>query len=146
MRSRATPRARRWAPALGLLALWPALSGKLPAQSADATEPKLAGTWTWTWKDAGGQTHRHTMEVEGVGAKLAAREIFDREPSVRVENLKLDGKAVRFRVVRGPRKAEYSGKVGDADHINGTVTVTAGDGVAVENVWKAERTKNIPKP
>ncbi len=112
--------------------------------SAAADVPEIAGTWTWSWKDAKGQTHKHVLELEGVGAKLAAREIFDDEPPVKVDNLTLKGKDFKFNVMRDGRKAEYSGKVADADHINGTVTVTV-DGQPRENEWKAERRKDAPK-
>lgn len=99
--------------------------------------PKLAGNWTWTWKDAAGETHRHVLEVEGLGTKIAARERFDDHPAVRVADLKLVGKKVRFSVVRDSRKAEYDGVVADdLSAINGTVTVTK-DGQADEFPWKA---------
>lgn len=132
--------------------LWPALGlvaaaclsagGRLDAQT-EAT-PALAGTWTWTWKDGTGNTHRHVLEVEGTGTKLAAREIFDSQEPVRVGKIAVDGKAVKFTVLRGPNKSDYNGKVADADHINGTVVVTT-NGQATEFPWKAERRKDIPK-
>ena len=117
--------------------------GRSPGQ--DTATPKLAGNWTWTWKDALGQTHRHVLEVEGVGTKLAARELFDGQPAVPASNLKLDGKTIRFTVVRDQRKADYNGKVADADLINGTVSVSSGGGQPEEFVWKAERGKEIAK-
>jgi len=115
------------------------------ARGEDAAEtPALSGTWTWTWKDKDGQTHRHVIEVEGLGTKLAAREIFDDETPVKVKDLTLKGKDLKFTVVRGERRSDYSGKVADADHINGTVTVTT-DGTASDFEWKAERSKKVPK-
>ena len=72
-----------------------------PARAAEP--PKLAGTWTWTWKDRIGETHRHILEVEGVGTKLAARELFDDQPAVAVSNLTLDGSIGP--VHRRPRQA-----------------------------------------
>ena len=86
--------------------------------------PKLAGTWTWEWKDAEEKTHKHVLEVEGVGAKIAARERFDDLAAIKVTELKLDGKALSFTVQRGDRRSEYKGTVADADTINGTVTVS----------------------
>jgi hypothetical protein len=110
-----------------------------------AAPAALAGTWTWTWKDPKGQTHRHVIEVEGTGKALAAQEVFDELPPVRVTNLKVEGNNVRFTVVRGRKRSDYSGKIADPDHINGTVLVADGEGQATEFVWKAERRKDIPK-
>jgi hypothetical protein len=108
-------------------------------RSRAADVPKLAGNWTWTWNDASGDTHRHILEVEGLAEKLAARERFDDQPAVRVADLSLDGRKVKFSVVRDKRKADYSGVVADDDKtINGTVNVTV-DGQANEFVWKATR-------
>jgi len=98
----------------------------------------LAGTWTWSWKDAAGETHRHVLEVEGVDTKLAARERRDELPPVRVNDLKLVEKRVRFSVVRGQNRADYVGVWADPSTINGTVTVTT-DGQSQEHVWKATR-------
>lgn len=141
--SYATPRFPRLALVLVSMV---AVSNALLAQTTKSKSevPKLAGTWTWTWKDREGTTHRHVMEVEGTGTKVAARETFDDQEQVRVSDLKLDGNSVRFTVVRDGRKADYSGKVADADHINGTVTTKTGDD-SNEFPWKAERRKDIPK-
>jgi hypothetical protein len=89
-------------------------------------------------------THRHVLEVEGTGAKLAARERFDDEPPVKVADLSFREKNVRFTVVRGKHRAAYSGVLADADSINGTVTVTD-EGESHEWVWKAKR-KPAPAP
>jgi hypothetical protein len=142
-----TPQPR---PRIRLVALT-LLSGLLPpcalsARARAADVPKLAGNWTWSWKDPAGATHRHILEVEGVGAKLAARERFDDLPAVRVADLKLDGKDVRFSVVRDQRRADYRGVVdGDGATINGTVTVTS-DGESNEFVWKAAREPAAKEP
>lgn len=108
-----------------------------PSKAGAADVPKLAGNWTWTWKDRSGEEHRHVLEVEGMGSKLAARERFDDEKAVKVEGLKLDGKSIRFAVVRDGKRADYSGVVADSSTINGTVLVTI-DGQATEHVWKAK--------
>jgi hypothetical protein len=135
--------------ALGLL---PGVFVPLAAAFADdapkaSDVPKLAGTWNWTWKDKSGLTHRHILEVEGVGKKLAARERFDKLPPVAVTDLKLDGKNIRFAVVRGEHRADYSGVVADANTINGTVKVTD-EGETSEFVWEARREtkKTTPPP
>ena len=133
------PRAFPLLVALSFLAAGPAAAGD------EGPEPKLAGTWTWTWKDRAGVMHKHILEVEGVDKTLAAREVFDDGAPVRVEALKLEGKSLKFTVNRDGRKAEYSGKVVDPDHVNGTVVVTV-DGNAEEHEWKAERSKVVPKP
>jgi hypothetical protein len=98
----------------------------------------LAGTWTWSWKDAEGMEHRHVLDIEGVDTKLAARERRDDLPPVRVNDLKLTDKRVRFSVVRGNSRADYSGVWADANTLNGTVTVTI-EGQSTEHVWKATR-------
>jgi hypothetical protein len=128
--------------ALSLSLLPGVLAPSATSRAADAPKasdvPKLAGTWNWTWKDKSGQTHRHILEVEGVGKKLAARERFDKLPPVAVTDLKLDGKTIRFAVVRGEHRADYSGVVADANTINGTVKVTD-EGETTEFVWEAKR-------
>jgi hypothetical protein len=138
-----TPTARglRFALALVVATLM-STAGRSLAQTPEP--PKLAGTWTWSWNDRLGEVHRHILEVEGVGTKLAARELFDDLPAVKVSNLTLNGTSIRFTVVRDARKADYNGKVADADHINGTVTVNTGEG-SQEFGWKAERRKGVPK-
>jgi hypothetical protein len=113
-------------------------SGQAPGVS------KLAGSWTWTWKGQDGLEHRHILEVEGVGKALAAREVFDDQPPVKAQSLTFDGTSVNFTVVRGDRKADYSGKLTDADTIEGTVTTTA-RGQSNEFIWKAERRKEAKK-
>jgi hypothetical protein len=107
--------------------------------------PKLAGNWTWTWKDRDGEEHRNVLEIEGEGAKLAARERFDDLEPVRVNDLKVDAKKVTFAVVRGAKTSSYSGVVADSETINGTVTVTV-DGDSTEFVWKAKRKPSKDKP
>ncbi|MHC5538616.1 hypothetical protein ACYOEI_10370 [Singulisphaera rosea] len=121
---------------VAVLTLAAGLSIGLPKAGA-ADIPKLAGSWTWTWKDRNGEEHRHVLEVEGMGTKLAARERFDDEKAVKVEGLKLEGKSLRFAVVRDGKRADYSGVVADSSTINGTVLVTL-DGQATEHVWKAK--------
>ena len=113
--------------ALRAPALWLSLVAAVaPAASLARADdaPKLAGTWKWEWKDAEEKTHKHVLEVEGAGAKLAARERFDDMPAIKVTDLKLDGKAISFTVQRGYGRSEYKGTVADADTINGTVTVS----------------------
>ena len=110
-------------------------SGRL-ARGADVSG--LAGTWTWSWKDADGKEHRHVLDIEGVDAKLAARERLDDLPPVRVNDLKVADKRVSFSVIRGKNRAVYSGVWADSNTINGTVTVTT-EGQSNEEVWKATR-------
>ncbi len=107
-----------------------------PVRGADVSG--MAGTWSWSWKDAEGNEHRHVLDIEGVDTKLAARERVDDLPPVRINDLKLADKRVRFSVVRGKNRADYSGVWADTNTINGTVTVTA-EGQSKENVWKATR-------
>jgi hypothetical protein len=102
--------------------------------------PKLTGSWTWTWKDPQGVEHRHVMEIEGVGPKLAARERFDDLPPVAVSNLKLGGNNIKFTVVRGEKRADYRGVAADSDTMNGKVSITQ-EGQTTEFLWKATRVK-----
>lgn len=125
---------RTWLVALSLLPISLVTSGA----TRDADVPKLAGTWNWTWKDKDGHTHRHILEIEGVGNKLAARERFDELPAVAVTNLSLQGKDIRFVVIRGDHRADYAGVVTDRNTINGKVKVTD-DGETTEFVWMAKR-------
>ena len=80
--------------------------------------------------------------MEGLGAKLAAREQFDDLEPVPARDLRLDGKSLRFTIIRGDRRADYHGIVADRDTINGTVKVTA-MGETTENRWEASR-KPVP--
>jgi hypothetical protein len=116
-------------------------TGAAPPQTPGVS--KLAGSWTWTWKDPTNRTHQHVLEVEGIGKALSAREIFDDEPAVRVAPLEFDGKAVHFTVVRGQRKAEYDGRLDDGDTINGTVKTSTGEDHGAYP-WKATRRKPNP--
>lgn len=106
--------------------------------------PSLVGTWTWSWKDANGDTHKHVLEVEGKGAQLSARERFDQGASVKVNDLKAAGKQVSFSVLRGDRRASYSGMITDRDTINGKVTITAEGGQPTEYGWTAKRADDKP--
>lgn len=122
-------------PAVCIIACLIAGSGR-PARGADVSG--LAGSWSWSWKDAEGNEHRHVLDIEGVDTKLAARERMDDLPPIRVSDLKLADKKVRFSVVRGKNRADYSGVWADPNRINGTVTVTT-EGQSKENVWEATR-------
>lgn len=129
--------------------IWPVVAafGVVSQPSAARAQrpdvPKLAGSWTWSWKDPGGELHQHVLEVDGVGNALAAREIFDNEPAVKVMDLKYDGSVVRFTVDRGQRKAAYVGRLSGPDTIRGSVTTTT-DGESRELTWTAQR--KAPKP
>ena len=101
-------------------------------------EAGLVGTWSWTWKDAAGTTHKHVLEVEGSGDKLSARERFDDLEPVKVTDLKLADKKVTFSVNRAKRPASYSGTLKSKDLIEGLVNVTT-DGQASEFGWEAKR-------
>jgi hypothetical protein len=130
--------------AMGLgLAL--SLSLPLPQLSADDPAPKLAGTWTWEWKDAQGVTHHHVLEVEGEGKDLVARERFDDQESVKVNDLKREGKRVRFSVLRGERTASYDGEFSGDGTIDGKVSVAGADNQANQFGWTAKRKPVAPK-
>ncbi len=110
-----------------------------PAWGSPRDEPKdLLGTWTWTWTDASGVVHKHFLEVEGSGDKIAARERFDEQQPVRVNDLKVADKTVSFSVRRDDRQASYSGKIKNGDMIEGLVTVSNG-GQPNEFGWSAKR-------
>ena len=85
---------------------------------------ELKGTWMWTWKDSEMKMHKHVLDIDEAGGKLTARERFDGEDSVPVDDLMRKGDEVSFVVTRGERRAEYKGKVIDGKSINGTVIVT----------------------
>ncbi len=123
--------------ALGI-ALGALLAGPAPTPAAD-DPPKVAGSWSWKWKDAQGETHRHVLEVEGAGDKITARERFDDEAAVKVDDFKLDGKKISFAVTRKGRHADYKGTVDSADTINGVVVVVLEGGQPSEFGWTANR-------
>ena len=115
------------------------LLGRAPRAPADEPDVDLAGTWTWSWKDGQGETHRHVLEVEGRGKTLTARERFDDQGAVKVADLKVVGKKVNFTVIRGDRRATYSGEVTKADTIVGKVLVSGSDNQGNEYGWTAKR-------
>lgn len=123
---------------VSFLATGPSGQSVVASASSEDKAPEIAGTWTWSWDDSKGVTHRHTLEIEGTGSKWAGRERFDDEAPVRVTEIKSEGKKVHFVVVRGAHRAEYSGVIDKSDRINGTVTTTDG-GESQESIWKAER-------
>ncbi len=126
-----TPTIRGLTLALAALAFGPDVA---TAAGPDA----LAGTWTWTWKDGEGKTHKHVLDVESAAGKLSARERFDDQDSIKVDDLKLTGDDVVFSVKRGERMAEYKGKLVGDKTINGVVNVVV-NGQAQEFQWTAER-------
>jgi hypothetical protein len=108
--------------------------------SVRADEPvDLAGTWTWSWKDAQGETHRHVLEIEGSGSKLTARERFDDQDAVKINDLKVVDKKINFSVLRGDRRAMYEGTIAAPDTINGKITVSSEGGQENEFGWTATR-------
>jgi hypothetical protein len=115
------------------------LAAGFVSAGASAADIDIAGTWTWQWKDAQNVTHRHVLEVEGKGNKLAARERFDDLDPVKVTDLKVTGKKVTFSVLRGDRRSAYSGSLSGADTINGNVTVSVEGGDEAEYGWTATR-------
>lgn len=119
-----------------LLAIPLSLFSTAVARADDLAD--LAGTWTWSWKDGEGKTHKHVLDLEAAGGKLTGRERFDDLESVKVDDLKLDGKDLSFVVTRRPRRAVYKGKSVGANTINGVVSVVT-NGQAEEFQWTAER-------
>jgi hypothetical protein len=124
---------RHWCLGVGLLLVL------APLAVADEPDADLAGTWTWSWKDGQGETHRHVLEVEGRGKTLSARERFDDQEPVKVADLKVVGKKVNFTVIRGDRRASYSGTMTKPDTINGKVLVAGANNQASEFGWTAKR-------
>ncbi len=110
-----------------------------PSMAGADDAANLAGTWSWVWKDAEGITHRHVLEVEGSGSTLSARERFDDQAPVKINDLKVVGKKVDFSVLRGDRRAAYTGSIASADTINGQVIVTGEGGQPSEFGWTAQR-------
>lgn len=115
------------------------LGGPLLLAAARDDVGDLAGTWSWSWKDAQGKTHTHVLEVVKAGSNVAVRERFDDEQPVQVNDLKVVGNRVNFSVLRGERRAAYAGTRAGADTINGTVTVT-NKARNDESSWTARRT------
>jgi hypothetical protein len=119
------------------------LIGSAWTVSADETKT-LAGTWTWTWKDGEGKTHKHVLDLEAAAGKLTGRERFDDLDSIKVDDLKLKDGELTFVVTRGPRRAEYKGKLVGTKVINGQVNVAI-QGQSTEYQWTAERAVETKK-
>ncbi|HMB06365.1 MAG TPA: hypothetical protein VKP69_21860 [Isosphaeraceae bacterium] len=101
-----------------------------------AEPPNRSGTWTW--KDPQGATHRHEMEVEGVGAKFSARERSNALPPVRIRDPKLDGNKRRFHRCPRPEARRLPRRRGQPGTFNGKVSVTL-EGQTTDCVWGANR-------
>lgn len=110
-----------------------------PSRSADEPAPRFDGFWTWKWEDQDGAIHRHVLNVENTGKKLAASERFDDEKPVDVEELKVKGNEVSFVVPRSQMRALYVGKFASDDTINGEVQVTNAAGQVEKYGWTAKR-------
>lgn len=110
-----------------------------PARSAEAPAPKLEGYWTWRWEGQDGSIHKHLLNVERAGDKLAASERVDDSDPVKVEELKVKGKNVSFVVPREERRASYFGKFASDDTINGEVQITNAAGQVEKYGWTAKR-------
>lgn len=124
-----------------LLGITAVLSLGIAATGLAAADPPMAmaGTWRWKWSDAEGVVHHHVLEVEGKGKTLSARERFDDEKPVKIDDMKIDGKTVTFSVLRGQHRAAYKGKFKTADHIDGTVGVNDAEDPVEEYGWSADR-------
>lgn len=122
---------------IGLSLFFIQFSG-LNSVRADDKPASLVGTWRWSWKDADGVTHKHALEVEGTGDKLAAREVYDDQEPIKVTDLKRNGKKVTFSVLRGKRQSNYTGELKADDRIEGTVNVTV-EGQNSEFGWESKR-------
>lgn len=124
------------------------LAGPAPADEPAATPTgadRLIGTWTWSWKDRDNNTHRHVLTVVGSEGKVTARERFDDEVPVKVNDLKVKDDRVTFFILRGDRRAAYTGKFADADTINGDVRVTGPGNEDQEYGWTAKRSDDEAK-
>lgn len=106
---------------------------------ADEPAPRLEGFWTWRWEDQEGTVHKHVLNVERAGDKLAASERFDESEPVEVEELKVKGKEISFVVPRGELRATYFGKIASNDTINGEVQVRNAAGQVEKYGWTAKR-------
>jgi len=129
--------ARRAASAFAWILLLGLSAGAAPRiGDADA----LVGRWSWTYKDGQGMMHKHVLDVEGAGDKIAATERRDDEPAVKVTDLKITDKKVTFSVLRDERRAAYTGtlKGKDADLIEGLVVIS-GAGESHEYGWEAKK-------
>jgi len=115
------------------------LGSAAASPAVDDKPMTMAGTWRWKWTDAEGVVHHHVLEVEGEGQTLSARERFDEEKPVKVNDLKIDGKTITFSVTRGTHRAAYKGKFKSADHIDGTVGTNDAEDPVEEFGWSADR-------
>lgn len=127
---------RKAAMASGWMLLIAGLTLEAAARPGDADV--LVGSWSWGYKDGQGVMHKHVLEVEGTGDKIAARERMDEESPVKVTDLKVTGKMVSFSVLRSKRRAAYSGTLKGKDLIEGQVTVSD-DGQSQEYGWEAKK-------
>lgn len=115
------------------------------SQEAPRTASDLTGSWTWSWKDADGNTHRHLLVIEGEPGNQVGREKLDELEPTEVQELGLKNDVVSFAVVRGETRAEYTGKFADGDTINGEVRILRPSNRVDVFGWTAQRVKSTPE-
>lgn len=133
---------------LGLLASAAFLCSVLTV-SAEDKKVDPTGTWTWTQQgrggqgggDGGGQPRETVLKITKEGDKLAGTLAGGRGGETKLEDVKLEGDQISFKVTRefqgNSFTSKYSGKV-SADSIVGKIEMER-DGQTRSRDWTAKR-------
>jgi hypothetical protein len=128
-----------------LLAFFCAVS--LTLHAADSAEPKIEGTWKWTFNMPDGTKAEPKARIKREGGALTGTSIPRPGMSVPITDLKVEGDKISWAVVRDTngRKVttRYSGRI-DSDRIKGTIE-SDWSGESQTYDWSAKRSPETPE-
>src|SRR5687768_9763818 len=119
----------------------------LTVRGAQSTEPKIEGTWKWTFNMPDGTKAEPKARIKREDGALTGTSIPRPGMSVPITDLKVEGDKISWAVVRDTngRKVttRYSGRIND-DRIKGTIESDwAGEPHTYD--WNAKRAPNTPE-
>jgi len=119
----------------------------LTLRAADSSEPKIEGTWKWTFNMPDGTRAEPKARLKREGGVLAGTSIPRPGMSVPITDLKIDGDKISWTVVRDTngRKVttRYSGRIKN-DTLKGTIE-SDWSGRSQTYDWSAKRAPETPE-